>query len=294
MQQAFFLLALSLFGGVIGIIGGLFFLYHKKWSATLEVWAIPFAAGVLLTVSLFGLIPEALELIGYQAWVLVATAFATALVFERVVLAIHHHAHDHHNLSEHNHAASHSQTSPSAVALVLVGDTIHNLIDGIAIGASFLASPGLGLLTAFSTFLHEIPHEIGDFGVLLKAGWAKKNIIIVNAISALVTVVGAMSVLAFPHNDQVMGTLLAISAGIFLYLGTVDFLPQVIAEARQKKKQKVAFLLPLLLGVVTILATLMLVPHGHEHDEDGSQHLESIHQDEVGESHDDEHDDEHN
>lgn len=272
MPDVLALLALSLFGGVIGITGGLFFLYHKKWSAALELWAIPFAAGVLLTVSLLGLIPEAVELIGSRAWAIVAVAFIVALVFERVVVAIHHHGNGHHSHSHGYHSQNRRQASEtSSVALVLVGDTIHNVIDGVAIGASFLANPSLGLLTAFSTFLHEIPHEIGDFGVLLKAGWAKKNIILVNALSALITVAGAMSVLIFPHNDQVMGSLLAVSAGIFLYLGVVDFLPQILSEAREKTKQKTAFLLPLALGVVTIWATLMLVPHGHEHQEQGGE-----------------------
>ena len=103
--------------------------------------------------------------------------------------------------------------------MVMAGDTIHNFVDGVAIGASFVVSPVLGAITAFSTFLHEVPHEIGDFGILLKAGWRRRNILLTNIISALATLIGAFLVYLMPVGDHILGVFIAIAAGLFLYLG---------------------------------------------------------------------------
>lgn len=255
MTQLLQMFSLSLLGGVLGLVGGLAFLYSKRWSSLLEKNAVPYAAGVVITVSLLGLIPEAVELLGDVSFMVVLASFFGAYFFEQLLLSIHHHggAHTHH------HHTAHAHTNQAAVLLVILGDSIHNFIDGVAIGASFLINPGLGLVTAFSTFLHEVPHEIGDFGVLLKAGWQKKNIILANLLSAIITVVGTFSVLFFAEDTQLLGTLMAVSAGIFLYLGAIDFLPQVSVS----KSNKYATLVPLLLGIVTMLITLNLIPHSH-------------------------------
>lgn len=233
----------------MGLVGGLFLLFNKKWSKTLEVYSVPFAAGVLITVSILGLLPEAIELAGEKALFVILLSFFGAYLFENLLLRIHHHGESNH--SHHNYK--------SATSLVVIGDTIHNLIDGVAIGASFMISPGLGFITAFSTFLHEVPHEIGDFGILLKAGWEKKNIILVNLFSAAVTVIGAFSVVFVPVNEVLLGLLLSVSAGIFLYLGSVDFLPHATEGFASKPKS----LVPLITGVLAMIFTLMAVPHGH-------------------------------
>jgi len=137
-----------------------------------------------------------------------------------------------------------------------VGDTLHNFIDGVAIAASYLVSPGLGLVAAMSTLLHEVPHEIGDFGILLKAGWKKRKILMVNLLSSLFTVVGALMVYFMNLDRAVVGNLLAVAAGMFLYLGASDFLPHA-SEGSSKKKT----VLVLLLGVLVMYATLNVVPH---------------------------------
>lgn len=254
MNQILQMFSLSLLGGVLGLVGGLVFLYSKKWSTILEKNAIPYAAGVVITVSLLGLLPEAVDQIGESAFLVMLASFFGAYFFEQLLLSIHHHGGEHH----HDHHHSRDETSKAAVVFVLLGDTIHNFIDGIAIGASFLVNPGLGFITAFSTFLHEVPHEIGDFGVLLKAGWSKKNIIVVNVLSALITIVGTFSVLLFSENTSLIGGLMAISAGIFLYLGAIDFLPQVSLTRKNKST-----LLPLLLGITTMVISVLLMPHSH-------------------------------
>jgi len=249
MNNLLQLLLLSLLGSIVALIGGVIFLYHKKWSQILERNSVPFAAGVLLTVTLVGLFPEAVELIGESTYTIVLITFITTYTFEQLFFAIHHHEHKEH---DHEHKSS--------VIFVIAGDTIHNLIDGIAIGASFFVAPGLGLITAISTFLHEVPHEIGDFGILLHAGWEKKKIILVNVISAAITIVGAFSVITFAENETMIGTLLSVSAGIFLYLGASDFLPHI----GNGKERSLKALWPLLIGALVMFTTLMLVPDAHK------------------------------
>jgi zinc and cadmium transporter len=271
------IIALSLFASLLALIGGVFFLYNKKASKILEKHAIPFAAGTMITIALLGLVPESFEMIGGKTLWIVLISFVSAYIFENMILATHHHDNDDH---QHGHKHEHSLRKGTA-GLVIVGDTVHNFIDGVAIGASYLAHPGLGLITTISTFLHEVPHEIGDFGILLKAGWKKKHILLVNIVSALFTVPGALSILYFANSELLTGSMLAVAAGIFLYLGTVDFIP----HAFHSSKNKSAALVSLLLGVAIMVGTVMLVPHSHPegehaHEEDSHDELEHADEDE--------------
>lgn len=242
------LLLQALLGSVIALFGGVIFLYNRRLSSLLEKYSVPFAAGVLVTVSLLGLIPEAEHEIGESVYWIVLVSFLGVYIFEHLFFDIHHHGDE----DGHTH-----EIKTSSVGFVIFGDTIHNFIDGVAIGAGFLINPNLGLITAFSTFLHEVPHEIGDFGILLKAGWNRSKILIVNIISSLMTVVGAFTVYFFDRGDGLNGILMAISAGVFLYLGASDFLPKIETNDRNKFKS----LLPLMIGSAIIMATILLLPH---------------------------------
>ena len=250
-MDALYLLLQALIGSIIALLGGVIFLYNRRLSSVLEKYSVPFAAGVLVTVSILGLIPEAEHEIGEFAHWIVLFSFLGVYIFEHLFFGIHHHGEDE---DGHNHGIKNS-----SIGLVIFGDTIHNFIDGVAIGAAFLIDPNLGLIVALSTFLHEVPHEIGDFGILLKAGWKKSKILLVNIISASMTIVGAFTVYFFSHNESLNGTLMAISAGIFLYLGASDFLPKIESDGKNKFKS----ILPLILGSAIIIATIVLLPHDH-------------------------------
>lgn len=249
MSEVINLLLLALLGSVIALFGGVVFLFNRKLSSVLEKYSVPFAAGVLVTVSLLGLIPESEHEIGEISHWIVLGSFLGVYLFEHIFFGIHHHGDgdDHHGIKD------------SSVGLVIFGDTIHNFIDGVAIGASFMINPNLGLITAFSTFLHEVPHEIGDFGILLKAGWKRGRIFIINIISSLTTIIGAFLVYFFSQSEMLNGSLMAVSAGVFLYLGASDFLPKI----KEQKLHRLKSILPLLLGSLIIVLTLLLVPHDH-------------------------------
>ena len=253
------ILLLAVFGSVIALLGGVVFLSVKKWTKALSLYSVPFAAGVLLTVALIGLLPESVHMIGEKAFLIVMLGFVGSYLFENLFCELHHH----------DHGCGHDDHN-RAIPLVILGDTIHNFIDGVAIAAAYLVNPGLGLVTAISTFLHEVPHEIGDFGILLKAGFSKKKVLLVNLVSALMTLVGALVVYFLARGEVFSGYLLAVSAGMFLYLGASDFLPHA-GEGVNKKKA----IWVLLLGVALMLAALKVVPHshdGHEVEEVSEKH----------------------
>jgi len=243
------ILILSFIGSIIALVGVVVFLFSEKLSEKLERNSVPFAAGVLIVTSILGLMPEAVHGIGENAFVVVLIAFVAAYLFEHFSgCQVHHHAH-------HHGCASHE----SAIPLVIVGDTIHNFIDGVAIAITYLASPGLGIVTTLSTFLHEVPHEIGDFGILLSAGWEKKKVLIVNILSASVTIIGALMVFYFSKGGPLEGYLLAISAGLFLYLGASDFLPHIEKDENPRKA-----IYAFMIGVFIMVAALKAIPHSHD------------------------------
>lgn len=249
MQNSVFtLILLSLLGSIAGLIGGVVFLIKRGWSKILSFYAIPFAAGVLLSVSILHLIPEASEIMGEKAFLYTLLAFLGSFIFEKYFASLHHHE-------------EHAETlQKSSISLVIFGDTIHNFIDGVAIAAAYLTSPGLGFALAISTFLHETPHEIGDFGVLVSRGWSRKKTFIANFLSALATIPGALMVFYFfpGANEESIAWLLAVAAGIFLYLGASDFLPEV-GEHDNKRDTFIKIVL-VVVGVFTMYFLTGILP----------------------------------
>ena len=247
MFELLTLLSFVLFGSVFALIGGLIFLSVPRWSDVLAMYSVPFAGGVLLTVALIGVLPESVEILDHSAYLITLITFLVIYLFENLFFSLHHHDED-----GHHHIAHRSAW------FVMLGDTIHNFIDGVAIAAAFIITPGLGLITAISTFLHEVPHEIGDFGILLKAKWSKRNIILTNLFSACASLVGAIAVYFIEPSEYILGVLLAISAGIFLYLGASDFLPHA-----GKHLSKDKMMLALLFGVGLMMLSILSIPHAH-------------------------------
>lgn len=247
MENLLPILGLSFIGSVAGLVGGVIFLFKKEWSKALSIHAIPFAAGVLLAVSLLDLIPEAIEKSNPQEILsVVLLVIVSAFFFEQFFLHIHH------------HEERGRTTIKSSLPLVVVGDTIHNFIDGLAIASAYFVEPGLGILVALATFLHETPHEMGDFGLMLAGGWTRKKAIQVNFFSALATFVGAILVVLFSQaiKDN-FAILLAVAGGLFLYIGASDLLPEVQEEHKDEPWHQAALLLA---GVIIIFILTRFLP----------------------------------
>ena len=259
MNEWILLLVAAIFGSVISLAGGVYLLYGKWGVDKLQRVSVPFAAGALLAAAFVDLLPEAME--GSDTHVIslvVLTSFLVFFLLERSLSWFHHH-------HEHEHANPRYRRNSS---LIVIGDTLHNFIDGLAIGASFLVSPATGIITTIAITAHEIPQEIGDFGLLLAKGMKKRNVVLANLLSALATVVGAVLVYALggsvPISEPI---LLAITAGFFIYIAASDIIPTIHAEPKRRTaniQAAVLLLGVLFVGVTTTLAHDMI--GGHEHD----------------------------
>ncbi len=238
----------SLIGGIFSLIGGAVLLRRKKIAENLAAYGTPFAAGALLSAVFLDLLKEGLEVSSADTVLLAALFGVVAFFFaERFLHWFHHH---------HQHEGHDTTTS-----LIVIGDTAHNALDGVAIAAAFLVSIPTGIVTTLAVAAHEIPQEIGDFGMLLSKGMARRKVLLVNVFSALATTV--MAVLAFSLGSEEnlpLGWLIGLSAGFLLYIATSDIIPQIHERTPNKRLFELQPIL-LLVGAVTVGLIIQLAHH---------------------------------
>lgn len=200
----------------------------EKAALKISHFLASFAAGTLLGAAFFDLLPEALEAKEQQGIQNIDIFFWTFVgiiaffLLERFLHWFHHH---------HEHA---DVISKPTVPLIIIGDTIHNFIDGIAIAATFMVSIPLGIVTSLAVAAHEIPQEIGDFGVLLHRKIDRKKVILINVLSSCAAFLGAL--LTFFIGEKITGILpisLGITAGFFIYIAASDLIPEIHEENRK-------------------------------------------------------------
>ncbi len=181
---------------------------------------VAFAAGVMLGSAFLHLLPKAIE-VGSDAFLWVLIGILTFFVLERFT-------HWHHHKTDH-------RVHPFTW-LVLVGDGIHNLIDGAIIAVAWLASPLLGVTTTIAIIAHEIPQEIGDFSILLYGGFSRRKALFWNFLSAVLAIFGALLAwtLSF-YIHTLIPWFVAIAVGSFIYIATSDLIPEIHKERSQKR-----------------------------------------------------------
>jgi len=222
LAQLPIILGLCFLGSFCGLIGGIILLWRENWARKLSHFFVSFAVGALLGSALFDLIPEAAELSKF-AFLYVLVGIIVFSITERALVWHHHHNH-----------SGHKEVFPKAhyVPLLMIGDTIHNFIDGVIIAATFIFSAPLGLITTLAVFFHEMPQEIGDFGIMLHAKYKRSKIILYNALSASATFVGAIAVFLLSTVMQTkLYPLIAFAAGGFIYIAAADLMPELKHEA---------------------------------------------------------------
>jgi len=210
------------------------------------------------------ILPEAVEQSDNLTilFALVIGGFLFSFILEKFV-----HWHHCHNLNC-------SHVKPVGI-MMLIGDGLHNFIDGILIAASFLVSPSVGIATTVAVLLHEIPQEISDFAVLIYSGFSKKNALIFNFISALTAFIGAALVLLISeHMNGIEYILLPIAAGNFLYIAASDLVPELHKESHFKNA--ILQIVAMFAGIV-LLYTLTLGGHSHNHSYEEGTHIEHGH-----------------
>jgi zinc and cadmium transporter len=206
---------------LLGSLGGLFvasalLLFKTSHRAKLVPWLVSYAVGTLLGVALMDLLPEALETLkpGSVFGTLLA-GILVFFVFEKFVLWRHCHA-DHCELHE------------SAAPLILVGDAVHNFIDGAVILAATAVSIPLGVTTALAVATHEIPQEVGDFAILLSAGYSRVRALWLNVLSGLSAVAGVLVAgFAIDRMPTLLPYFLPVAASSFLYVAMSDLIPSL-------------------------------------------------------------------
>lgn len=270
----------ALAGSVFSLVGGLLLLGNERVRGYAIRYGLPFGAGALLAAAFAGLLPEAIE--GgdvHTVGLYVLGGFLAFFILERLLGWFHHHEDHHHE--------SHGERNKSHQWLVIIGDTLHNAIDGVALGAAFLVSPAAGIGAALAIAAHEIPQEIGDFSILLGKGMKPRRVILVNILSALATVVTALATYIIGDASGFdVAPLLAIAAGFFIYIAASDIIPDIHEKPRREGNMQAVMLL---IGVVVIAAVVMSVPHGHEHEDEHGHEAKSSEMHE-GEEHHDHHD----
>lgn len=254
MSVLTYIVIFTLIGSVGGLIGGIILLVKGKFAQGISHFLASFAAGILLGAAFFDLLHEAVhegEGIGVNIfpWALLGVVFFFLL--ERF-LHFHHHEQFH----------TEEKRTKAILPLIIVGDTVHNFMDGIVIAATFMVNIPLGITTALSVFAHEIPQEIGDFGLMLHKGLKPKKVLWVNILSALAALLGAM--ITYFLGDVLEGftpMILAMTAGFFIYIASSDLIPEIHHEKRRKFAliQSALFLT----GIAVMWISVSLLEHSH-------------------------------
>jgi len=232
------LLLLILLCAAVGGIASAAFAVALLWipaerSTRMLPHFVSFATGALLGAALLALLPQAMQAAGSVGARGVGTALLVGLgvffVIEKLVLWWHAHSQDEeqgalqqpHVHHDHDHGRNHASG-----VLVLVGDSIHNALDGLLIAAAFLKDPSLGLLTTFAVAAHEIPHRVGDFALLVHAGFSQRRALILNLATGLASVLGALcAYFALRRAMDALPYALAFAAAGFLYIAVAGLIP---------------------------------------------------------------------
>ena len=235
-------------GGIASAALAVAFLWvPEETSVRILPHFVSFATGALLGAALLALLPEAIEGAGpagaHDIGLVLVLGLGIFFVIEKLVLWWHSHSLDEtegppeedgvprpepplHGNHPHGHAHHHDHRDRASGVLVLVGDSIHNALDGVLIAAAFLSKPSLGLLTTLAVAAHEIPHRVGDFALLVRAGLSRPRALLLNLATGIASVLGAIA--AYFGLRQVSGALpyaLAFAAAGFLYIAVAGLIP---------------------------------------------------------------------
>jgi zinc and cadmium transporter len=227
------------FGGML-VASGILFVGDAARNRLVS-WLISFAVGTLLGAALLKLLPEALERVAAPGVLMALLAgILTFFVLEKLVLWRHCHEED--DCAVHDAAAS----------LVVVGDAFHTFVDGAMIGAATLISIPLGFSTAIAAAAHEVPQEVGDYAVLLHAGYTRTAALVANMVSGVAGIAGAVTIYYVTGPvPSVLPYMLAFAAGCFMYVAMTDLIPGL--HRGQIDRNPVRQTLLILAGLGTIL-----------------------------------------
>lgn len=243
---------------VISLIGLATLSMRQEFLKRVLYILISLAAGALLGDAFIHLIPEVFaEVEALTASIFILAGFFSFFMLEKFL-------HWHHSHGDEEYSPEHAKIHPVG-HMVLISDGLHNFVDGLAIGAAFLVSPEIGIATTIAIALHEIPQEIGEFGLLIHAGFSRTKALLMNFVSALTAFLGVG--LAFwlsGFGEMAAPLIAAFTAGMFIYIAAADLVPELHKTTSGNRS-----ILQFLVILVGLLAMAGLVSvEGHEHGED--------------------------
>jgi len=232
------IIVLTTAGGVLGALAaGMLLLLSERRREQLMPALVSFAIGTLLGAAFLGLLPHALETDGIGAYSVALTVLIALLVFftlEKMVIWRHCHiydceahggAADSHSGHFHDDHIERARTAATG-SMILLGDGVHNMVDGILIAAAFLTDVNLGVVTSLAVIAHEIPQELGDFAILLKSGFKPARALLYNLLSGLTMVIGGVIAYAsLSFAQAAIPYVLAVAAASFIYIAVADLIP---------------------------------------------------------------------
>lgn len=244
MSALFLIIAATFLVSLISFVGTLILFLKEKLLNKIILVLVAFSAGGLMAGAFFNLMPEAIEEGQKQGEPLIFSflylilGFCFFFILEQGIRWHHH------------HQTRHPEIAPFSY-LILVSDGLHNFIDGLIIAGSFLASFPIGVVTTLAVIIHEIPQEIGDFGILIYGGVKRLKALFLNFLSAAVAVLGGITgFFLFEKITEGISFLLAFAAGAFLYISASDLIPQIKQESNFKNS--VVYFLIFVLGLTLI------------------------------------------
>jgi zinc and cadmium transporter len=240
---------------------------------------VAFATGTILASALFDLIPESLHhleelntggaaIAESSLFILVIFGFVIFFIIERFIYWFHGHAHEKEDqlvcytgIDEGGGMSVQRGDNIKSFALLnLIGDGLHNFLDGIIIMVAFLSGTRNGVIVTLAVFFHEFPQEIGDFGILIYGGFSKKKALFFNFCSGMIALLGGL--LAFVLSDALEifnFFFLAFSGGGFLYIASTELMPELLKQEDLKKSIIQALIF--LCGLILIMSLVLLLPH---------------------------------
>ena len=254
------IIAATVLGGVVSVLAAA--ALSMTLLARLVRQLVSLSAGLLLATSVLHLIPEAFESgvdLHALSWALLIGLIAFFLLEKLEILRhSHHHEGDGHG---HHHGHDREEAGPGG-RLILIGDSIHNFADGVLIAAAFMVDPALGWLTTLAIAAHEIPQEIGDFIVLLNAGYTRTRALVYNALSGLAAVLGGIvGYFSLGTSADLLPFVLIFAAASFIYVALADLVPDLHRHSRHRGEWKMQF--GLMMVGVAIVAVLTAELHAH-------------------------------
>lgn len=265
--------------GCASLIGVTLISVKEKTLDSILFYLVSFATGTMLASALYDLIPESIhhleELIseGHELeesipFLYVIIGFISFFVIERFIYWFHGHAHESDNkyvchdsiLGDIEIFDNRKQDIKNYTILNIIGDTIHNFLDGIVIMVSFLSGTLSGFIIAFAVLIHELPQEIGDFGILLYGGFSRKKAILTNFVSGMIAMIGGLFALILSDVVDLFNLFfLAFSGGGFIYIACAELLPDLLKEKNLKKS--IIQTVIIISGVILVILIIESLPH---------------------------------